>query len=58
MKYWHKHMGFWVEELKGYSIYYGPNGEALEEMDYHDLKAYMVKVHLQRDIEVKASPWF
>ncbi|MGH2319359.1 hypothetical protein ACRC6Q_16590 [Planococcus sp. SE5232] len=58
MKYWHKHMEFWVEELKGYGINYGPNGETLGNMDYYDLKAYMVKVHLQRDIEIKASPWF
>lgn len=58
MKHSHIHMGFWIEELKSYGIYEGPNGEPLEKMGYYDLRAFLVKTHLQLNIEVKASPWF
>lgn len=57
-KHRHIHMGFWIEELKGYGIHESPNGEPLESMGYYDLRALLLKTHLQLDIEVKASPWF
>lgn len=58
MKNNHIHKKFWIQELLGYGIIAGPNGEALEDMDYYSLRSYLVKAQLQRDLEVKSSPWF
>ncbi|WP_186763820.1 hypothetical protein [Planomicrobium sp. CPCC 101079] len=58
MKHRDRHREFWIEELKGYGILQGPNGEALADLEYYDLRAYVVKAQLQRDLETKASPWF
>lgn len=58
MKHSHIHMGFWIDELKGYGIHEGPNGEKLEDMEYYDLRGFLLKTHLRLNIEVKASPWF
>lgn len=58
LKHRHIHMGFWIKELNGYGIYEGPKGESLEKMEYYDLRAFLAKIHLQLNIEVKASPWF
>ena len=52
------HMGFWIEELKGYGVSKGPNGVALENLDYYDLRSMVVREQMQRDLEMKASPWF
>lgn len=58
MKHQHVHTGFWIKELRGYNVHQGPNGEKLEDLGYYDLRALLVKTHLQLNIEVKASPWF
>lgn len=52
------HMGFWIEELKGYGISNGPKGEPLESLDYYDLRSMLVREKMRQDLEVKASPWF
>ncbi|PSL42155.1 hypothetical protein B0H99_101403 [Planomicrobium soli] len=54
----HIHVKFWVEELNEYGIKMGPNGEALDSMDYYDLRAFLLQQKLRRDLEPKASPWF
>ncbi|MDE0582214.1 hypothetical protein ON064_04030 [Planococcus sp. A6] len=58
MWYPEKHMAFWIKELHDYGVYEGPNGEPLEELEYHDLRAFLSKKKLQRDLHVKSSPWF
>lgn len=58
MKNNHIHKKFWIQELRGYGINEGPAGERLEDMEYYDLRSYLVKAQLHRDLEVKASPWF
>lgn len=58
MKYREVHQKYWIDELKGYGILEGPNGEALEEMEYYDLRSYLVKAQMQRDLEAKSSQWF
>lgn len=58
MKHKHIHMGYWIEELKGHGVHKSLDGKPLEELEYYDLRALVVKTHLQLDIEVKASPWF
>lgn len=58
MKNNHIHKKFWIQELRGYGINEGPAGERLEDMEYYDLRSYLVKAQLHRDLEVKSSPWF
>lgn len=58
MNHNHIHMKFWIKELHSYGIYSGPNSERLEDMSYYDLRSYLVKAQLQRDLEVKQSMWF
>lgn len=58
MKHNHAHKKFWIEELKSFGIIAGPNHEPLEDMEYYDLRAYLVKAQLHRDLSVKSSPWF
>ncbi|WP_404466567.1 hypothetical protein [Planococcus rifietoensis] len=54
----HIHMKNRITELRGYGIYQGPGGEALEELDYYDIRSTVVKAQMQRNLEVKSSPWF
>lgn len=52
------HMKYWIEELQGFGVLEGPNGESLDSMDYYDLKAFLLQHKLRRDLEPLASPWF
>lgn len=54
----HIHKKNWISELRGYGIYHGPGNRNLEDMDYYDIRAMVVKEKMKRDLEVKASPWF
>lgn len=58
MKHNHVHMNIWIKELRSYGINAGPNHEPLEDMEYYDLRSYLVKAQLHRDLDKLASPWF
>lgn len=52
------HKKYWINELRGYGIHAGPNGERLEDMEYYALRGYLVKMQMQRDLEPMHSRWF
>lgn len=54
----HIHTKFWIEELNEFGVETGPNGEALDSMDYYDLRAYLLKQKLRRNLEPLHGPWF
>jgi len=54
-KHRHIHTSFWIEELKSYGIHESPSGERLEDMEYYDLRALLLKTHLRLDIELKVN---
>ena len=54
----HIHKANWIKELNEFGVYKAPCGKSLEELDYYDLRALVVKEKMHRDLEVKASPWF
>lgn len=51
----HIHMKNWISELRGYGIHWGPGGQALESMQYYDIRAMILKEHYRRDIESKVN---
>lgn len=54
----HVHIKFWVKELQEFGVEVGPNGEALDAMDYYDLRAFLLQQKLRRNLEPKPSAWF
>lgn len=52
----------WIEELRGLGVTHGPNGERLENMNYQDIKYYLVVKQEQNgtgiDLDAKANAFF